>query len=123
MAIKRLHYFDHQFLVEPDFTDEQKYHLEMRRRLNRLLHTFGIAEGLEVAKSASQAVTVRRGTAIDRGGQEMIVEADQEVDLAAFSAGAVVFITIAYQEQETDRPRPPAYPATRASPSSPTYRR
>ena len=45
MAIKRLRYFDNQFLVEADFTDEQKYHLEMRRRLNRALHSFGIAAG------------------------------------------------------------------------------
>ena len=26
MAIKRLHYFDHQFLVEGDFTDERLSH-------------------------------------------------------------------------------------------------
>ena len=81
MAIKRLHYFDHQFLVQADFTDEQTYHLDMRRRLNRLLHTFGIAEGLEVVKSANKTVTVRPGVALDRLGQEMIVEANQVVDL------------------------------------------
>jgi len=105
MTIKRLHYFDHQFLVEADFTDEQKYHLDMRRRLNRLLHTFGIAEGLAVAKSANKTVTVRPGMAIDRLGREMIVEADQVVDLsnaAQFPGSATVFITITYQEQETD---------------------
>ena len=105
MAIKRLHYFDHQFLVEADFSDEQKYHLDMRRRLNRMLYTFGIADGLEVVKSASKTVTVRPGVAIDRLGREMIVEADQIVDLSnavAFPAGATVFITIAYQEQESD---------------------
>jgi hypothetical protein len=33
MPVKRLHYFDHQFLVEADFTDEQAYHVGMRRRL------------------------------------------------------------------------------------------
>jgi hypothetical protein len=105
MAIKRLHYFDQQFLVEADFTDEQKYHLDMRRRLNRLLYTHGIAEGLVVAKSASKAVTVTPGAAIDRGGREMIVEAERVIDLsdtAQFPANATVFIAIAYQEQETD---------------------
>jgi hypothetical protein len=105
MAIKRLHYFDHQFLVEADFTDEQKYHLDMRRRLNRLLYTFGIAEGLEIAKSAAKTVTVRPGVALDRFGREMIVEADHVVDLSnttQFPAGATIFITIAYQEQESD---------------------
>lgn len=105
MAIKRLHYFDHQFLVEADFTDEQTYHLDMRRRLNRLLYTFGIAEGLGVAKSANKTVTVRPGVALDRLGQEMIVEADQVVNLSdatRFPPNATVFITIAYQEQESD---------------------
>ena len=105
MPIKRPHYFDHQFLVEADFTAEQQYHLDMRRRLNRLLHTFGIADGLEVVKSANKTVTVRPGVALDRDGQEMIIEANQAVNLndaARFSAGATVFITIAYQEQESD---------------------
>jgi len=105
MAIKRLHYFDHQFLVQADFSDEQQYHLDMRRRLNRLLYTFGIAEGLAVAKSANKTVTVRPGVALDRLGQELIVETDQVVDLSnatQFPANATVFITIAYQEQESD---------------------
>lgn len=102
MAIKRLRYFDHQFLVEADFTDEQKYHLEMRRRLNRALHTFGIAEGLEVVKKTDKIVTVRPGVAIDRLGREMIVEADQDVDLSAITTAVPAFITIAYQEQPTD---------------------
>ena len=105
MAIKRLHYFDHQFLVQADFTDEQQYHLTMRRRLNRLLYTFGIAEGLEVVKSSNKTVTVRPGVALDRSGQEIILEANQVVDLTnatQFPANATVFITIAYQEQESD---------------------
>jgi hypothetical protein len=102
MPIKRLHYFDHQFLVQADFADEQQYHLDMRRRLNRLLHTVGIAEGLEVVKSGNKTVTVRSGMAIDRLGREMIVEANQEVDLSQFLAGATIFITIAYHEQESD---------------------
>lgn len=108
MAIKRLNYFDHQFLVEADFTKEQEYHLDMRRRLTKLLHTHGIAQGLEVAKSADKEVTVRSGIAIDRDGQEMIVETDHPSrvinlsNAAKFPPGANVFITIAYQEQETD---------------------
>ena len=102
MAIKRLHYFDHQFLVEADFTDEQKYHLEMRRRLNRVLHTFGIAEGLQVVKKTNKIVTVRPGVAIDNLGREMIIEADQDVPLDAITTAVPAFITIAYAEQLTD---------------------
>ena len=100
MAIKRLHYFDHQFLVEPDFTDEQNYHIGMRRRLNRLTHTFGIAEGVVVTKLANKAVRVSPGAAIDSSGREMVVETNQDIDLsnvALFPANSTVFITIAYQ--------------------------
>ena len=62
--IKRLHYFDHQFLVEADFSDEQTYHLDMRRRHNRDLHTFGVAAGLQVEKTGDKEVTVSAGTAV-----------------------------------------------------------
>src|SRR5262245_6179093 len=105
MAIKRLRYFDHQFLVEGDFTDEQNYHIDMRRRLNRLMHTFGIAEGLVVTKLNNNMVRVGPGAAIDSSGREMIVlpppEPAQDVDLsnqAQFPPNSIVFITIAYQE-------------------------
>jgi hypothetical protein len=108
MAIKRLHYFDHQFLLEGDFTDEQNYHIDLRRRLNRLMHTFGIAEGLVVTKLNNNAVRVSPGVAIDSSGREMIVLPppepplpSQDVDLsnaALFPANSTVFITIAYQE-------------------------
>ena len=99
---KRLHYFDHQFLVEADFTDEQTYHLDMRRRHNRVLHTFGVAAGLQVEKTGDKEVTVRPGTAVDREGREMVLDADQILDLSTFSNNDDVYITIAYTEQETD---------------------
>jgi hypothetical protein len=105
MPIKRLRYFDKQFLVEKDFTDEQKYHLEMRRRLNRLLHTAGIAEGLKVEKTGSKEVTVRAGAAIDAQGREIILESDQVIDLSdptKFPPESEISITIFYQEEETD---------------------
>ncbi len=99
--IKRLHYFDHQFLVEADFTDEQKYHLDMRRRHNRILHTFGVADGLRVKKSGDNHITIEAGTAIDREGREMVLDSDREMDLNAFSTGDI-YITISYAEEETD---------------------
>jgi hypothetical protein len=101
--IKRLHYFDHQFLREDDFTDEQNYHLKMRRLHNHLLHTWGIAEGLGLgfASGASRA-TIGEGMAVDGQGQEIVLaENTQTQDLSGF-AGKTVFVTIAYGEQETD---------------------
>ncbi|MGV0025314.1 hypothetical protein [Phormidesmis priestleyi] len=112
--IKRLNYFNQQFLVEADFEDEQKYHLEMRRRHTRLLHTSGIAEGLQVVKTDAKKLKVTPGTAIDSRGQEIILLDDFAIDLSTpastSAANAVVFITLTYGEKESD-PQPPA-PAT-----------
>jgi len=105
MAVKRLHFYDQQFLVEADFTDEQKYHVGMRRRLNTLLHTFGIAHGLDVVRSGERQVTVTAGAAVDSLGRELILETNAVVDLSnltTFPASAPVFVSIVYQEQQTD---------------------
>jgi len=105
MATKRLNYFDHQFLVEADFTAQQNYHLNMRRHLNRVLHTFGIAEGLEVSKTTNKVVTVRPGTAIDRDGREMLLETNRVIDLSdavQFPPGATVTIIATYRDTPSD---------------------
>lgn len=96
MAIKRLHYFNGQFLKEEDFTDEQKYHLDMRRRLNQRMHTAGIVFGLDVIPGANK-VTVQPGMAIDPQGREIILES--ATDLAITAAADV---TIVYKEEQTD---------------------
>ena len=46
--IERLRYYERQYLQSSDFTDEQTYHLEMRRRLNLALHLWGIVKGLQL---------------------------------------------------------------------------
>lgn len=110
--IKRLRYFDKQFLKEADFTDEQRYHLEMRRRHNKVMHTPGIADGLDVQKTAGRTVTVQPGVAIDGSGQE-IVQLDPIVlnlDNPAVISPAPgpntdIYVTIAYAEVATD-PQP-----------------
>lgn len=100
---KRLHYFDHQFLRAADFTDEQEYHLGRRRLHNRALHTWGIAEGLDVSfDTGSAAVTVQQGTAVDSDGNEIVLTEDRRVDLSAQPAGAAVYVTIEYRETQTD---------------------
>src|SRR5262245_44719055 len=104
---KRMHYFDQQFLVEADFTDEQKYHLDRRYRHNRLLHTFGVADGLAVIKNGDKQVTVKVGTAIDKLGRELVLAVDEQIpltDSARFKANTTVFVTIGYQELPTDFP-------------------
>ncbi len=99
--VKRLHYFNHQFLVEADFTDEQQYHLTMRRRHNEALHTYGVAEGLTVQKTGDKEITVQPGVAIDRGGRELVL-LDPRVVSVSGSSGSTVTITLAYHEEESD---------------------
>ncbi|MEH1969375.1 hypothetical protein [Nostoc sp.] len=103
--IQRLNYFNNQFLKEEDFLDEQKYHLEMRRYHNRLLHTPGIAEGLEVQKTGAKEVKVTGGTAIDSNGKEMILLDDLNVplnDQAKYPPNSTIYITITYEDQKPD---------------------
>lgn len=102
--IKRLNFFKHQFLRASDFIDEQKYHVEMRRRHNRTLHTWGIAGGgLKVTFSqGATAVSVSPGMAIDSQGREIILTADRTVELSGLQAGSPVYVTIAYAEKQTD---------------------
>src|SRR5262245_19814851 len=105
MAIKRMRYFDQQFLVDSDFTDEQSYHLAMRRRINKAFHSFGITDGLQVVRTGSRQVTVKAGGGIDRDGREVVLDADQILDLSnanQFPAGATVFVIIVYAEAQTD---------------------
>jgi hypothetical protein len=102
-AIKRLNYFDHQFLRAPDFTDEQTYHLSMRRQHNRLLHTSGVAQGLDATAAAGgTVVNIAAGVAIDSSGREMVLPSDVQLDLSAEAVGTTVYLTLDYDEQQSD---------------------
>lgn len=139
---KRMRYFDRQFLRAKDFQDEQAYHLNRRRRHNRLLHTYGIAEGLEVKQSSvlgeEKMVLVTRGTAYDPQGLEIVLSADQKLDLSsvAVSPGSPVsytsplYLTITYTEEPSDPSTDPGIngsttrtlekPLLQPSPTAPT---
>src|SRR5262245_58260526 len=103
--IKRTRYFDQQMLLLRDFTDEQSYHVEMRRRHNRLLHTTGIADGLDVTKTGVNEVTVKAGMALDNQGREVVLDADMKIDLSnatSYPPNSSVLIIISYEQSETD---------------------
>jgi len=105
-TVKRLNYFDHQFLRAPDFSDEQNYHLSMRRLHNSSMHTWGIVQGLQVTLTSGgtgTAVTVSSGVALDSGGRELVLASDTNLELGGIAAGTTLYITIAYDEQESDR--------------------
>lgn len=121
--IKRVNFFDGQFLKQEEFRDEQLYHRHMRQRLNYILFsgsgvlpaspgdldfidlnvpakTFRIGAGMAVSRKDS---TVE--------GLEIIRRDDSEnFDLAVrgFGAGDVVWVTVHYQEDPL--PIPPSLP-------------
>jgi hypothetical protein len=101
--MKRLRFFEGQFLTAQDLEAEQRYHIQMRWLHNRLLHGYGVVEGLSVSAGdgSSPAVVVSPGLAIDPFGAEIIVEAPVRVDLGTCT-GDVCVITIQYTETATD---------------------
>lgn len=103
--MKRVHYFDHQFLRVEDFTCEQDYHMAMRRLHNRLLYTPGIAQGLEVDyKPGAAQVTIKPGTALDSKGCEIVLTEDQPQLLPTeWTESQKYWLTIAYHEERTDQ--------------------
>jgi hypothetical protein len=102
---KRTRFFDGQFLQDQDFVDEQNYHVDRERRHNRLLHVSGVAEGLTVASSAANQVTVSPGTAIDSDGRQLALADAATVDLPAerFNDKQGIELYAAYQESAEDR--------------------
>src|SRR5436305_3049325 len=98
--IKRLNYYNSQFLKENDFNDEQLYHNQMRRLHNRALHTWGIVKGLEVTRvTGASKVTIAPGIAIDRLGQEIVLPKESDaIGLDGFDASAQVYVTIKYAD-------------------------
>lgn len=101
--IERLHYFDHQFLREKDFTAEQAYHVRLRRLHNSSMHTWGIASGLLPSASVNDAsVTISPGVALDSQGREIVLTTAASVDVSGITGAGTkkVLITIAYREQQ-----------------------
>jgi hypothetical protein len=70
--IVRVRYFDRQFLRPQDFTDEQSYHVAMRRRHDIAGHSWGIVHGLTLG-TATGPLAVEPGIAVDGYGREVVV--------------------------------------------------
>lgn len=99
--IKRMNYFDGQFLRAQDFQDEAAYELDKRWRHNNLLHTTGVAKGLNITgRQGDNAVTVTPGTAIAPDGREIVLSDARSLSMAANQASADVYIV--YDEKPTD---------------------
>ena len=105
VAEKRTRFFDGQFLVDQDFVDEQKYHLDRQRRHQRMLHVSGVCEGLEVRATGLNTVSVGPGSAVDADGRTLALAAAVAVDLPAttFNGKSGVTVHLAYEEASTDQ--------------------
>src|SRR5947207_6074204 len=100
--IKRVSYFDKQFLRKEDFSAEQTYHKVQRRQHNSNLHGWGVVEGFDVpfVRDAT-AAGVNAGVAVDSNGFELVLAAAiSGLDVSKLPDG-VAFITATYQETAT----------------------
>ncbi|GFO97059.1 hypothetical protein ig2599ANME_1257 [groundwater metagenome] len=102
MAIKRMNYFKGEFLQEQDFKEEQQYHVDMLRLHNKNLHTWGIADGLDVTTIVGEKkITVSKGMAVDALGRQIALVDPKEVDLSTITA-AIFYLTISYNQRTTE---------------------
>lgn len=99
---QRLRFFSGQVLTAAEFEAEQRYHREMRRLHNRLLHGVGIVEGLGVSADGGQcdAVVVAPGVVLDGLGNEIVVCDPVGVQLAG-GENKTCFVTLRYAETPT----------------------
>ncbi len=113
---QRLKYYDGEYLQSSDFTDEQSYHVAMRRLLNQELHLHGIVKGLHMVPDASsvpstpaQFLSVTAGFAIDQIGREIYVTAPVSLTPLLSPAGlqtGTCEIWIVYTETASGSPAP-----------------
>lgn len=101
-TVKRVRFFEGEFLHEADFIAEQEYHRGQQIRHNRLLHTPGIAEGLEVT-TQGQSISVSKGAAIDREGQQIVLLYDSSITIPGTITGNwLVVISLAPKASDPD---------------------
>jgi DNA-binding beta-propeller fold protein YncE len=84
----RNNYFTGKLLVERDFTDESRFHMEKLRHHEQLLHGWGVVCGLKVKPHPTEAcrdrfVCIEPGFAVDCCGHDIIVREEECLDLFA----------------------------------------
>lgn len=110
--IKRLNYYEGQFLRARDFQDEQAYIIEMRRRHLIANHLWGIVAGLEIKQDPfSKIWSVQPGIAIDAFGREILVFDAEPLNMNTIADAlsgepkpATLKVWISYKTEKTTRP-------------------
>ncbi len=81
---KRARYFHGMLMTDRDFREEQIYHNEKRKLLNRMLHGWGVVCGLGIKlESEKSKITIEPGMALDCHGNEIVVCEPYEVDISS----------------------------------------
>src|SRR5215471_2641836 len=116
--IERLLFYEREYLRSFDWTAEQTYHIEMRRRLNLALHLWGIVDGLEILQGeltpgVPAQFYISPGMAIDAYGREIFLFApypfsDDDFVANRITTPAPYKVWIAYARQPS-RPPTPGY--------------
>ena len=102
-GLERLHFFNGQRLIATDLELEQRYHIRVRRMLNRGLYSAGVVSGLEVSKVDAAHVRVAEGIALDPRGREIVLLADTTLAVPnrqPVSALPGYFVVIQYGEEK-----------------------
>jgi hypothetical protein len=108
-VIARDNYFDRQVLRTQDFTDEQAYHVAMRRKHLVAGHSWGIVSGLELVVTGGSPY-VQPGVAIDGYGREIVLTDKTPVPVTLFSElnRSVLDVVLVYGLRPSDQ-APPGY--------------
>lgn len=103
-GLERLYYANGQRLAAPELRLEQRYHITVRRLLNRGLFTAGVVDGLEVVKASSRSVLVSPGLALDPLGRELVVDEPTTVPVPnqppTNQTLPGYYLTVRYDEQQ-----------------------
>lgn len=80
---KRARYFHGMLMTERDFTEEQQYHINKRKLLNKMLHGWGVACGLEIkpTPTPSSTIIIKQGLALDCKGNEIYVPEEYPLNI------------------------------------------
>ena len=113
---EKMNYFCGRFMVDRDFRDEQRYHVDKRRLHTAALHGWGAACGLRVLPHPycpNLRLVVTPGLAIDAWGREIFIPERVEVELESYRIKddaaspatpqpETLFVVLRYQECETE---------------------
>lgn len=98
-TVKRVHYFNGQFLVADDFTLDQNYHIDMLKAHNQNIHGSGVIQGFDVT-DLNGKVNVSKGIAIDDQGRQIILLEDY---LTKYNASQDQYVYLCYKEETSNK--------------------